>query len=192
MPSAHFLPPHLSRPLLLLLSGVLITSDKQPSVLSDKRGSKALACLRPLGLGGRPGWEPGGSRCTHSTRQARSRLEQSLYLLWASVSPSVKGGVWLGISSRALPAGKALTCLNGGPEGLSELPASSPQDPRGPGYTWTWGPFASDTRRTQMRVCELSLSVMSKSLRPHGLQHARLPCTSLFPGVCSNSCPSSR
>ena len=24
---------------------------------------------------------------------------------------------------------------------------------------------------------------------PHGLQHARLPCPSLSPGVCSNSCP---
>ena len=27
------------------------------------------------------------------------------------------------------------------------------------------------------------------SLRPHGLQHARLPCPSLSPWVCSNSCP---
>ena len=26
------------------------------------------------------------------------------------------------------------------------------------------------------------------SLQPHGLQHARLPCPSLFSGVCSNSC----
>ena len=30
---------------------------------------------------------------------------------------------------------------------------------------------------------------MSNSLRPHGLQHTRLPCPSLSPGVCSNSCP---
>ena len=28
--------------------------------------------------------------------------------------------------------------------------------------------------------------------RPHGLQHARLPCPSLSPGACSNSCPSSQ
>ena len=27
--------------------------------------------------------------------------------------------------------------------------------------------------------------VVSDSLRPHGLQHARLPCPSLLPGVCS-------
>ena len=33
---------------------------------------------------------------------------------------------------------------------------------------------------------------MSDSLRPHGLQHARLPCSSLFPRVCANSCPLSR
>ena len=32
-------------------------------------------------------------------------------------------------------------------------------------------------------------SVVSDSLRLHGLQHARLPCPSLSPGVCSNSCP---
>ena len=34
-----------------------------------------------------------------------------------------------------------------------------------------------------------SLSVVSDSLRSHGLQHARLPCPSLFPWVCSNLCP---
>ena len=33
---------------------------------------------------------------------------------------------------------------------------------------------------------------MSNCLWPHGLQHARLPCPSLSPGVCSNSCPLSR
>ena len=30
---------------------------------------------------------------------------------------------------------------------------------------------------------------MSDSLPPHELQHTRLPCPSLSPGVCSNSCP---
>ena len=34
--------------------------------------------------------------------------------------------------------------------------------------------------------------VVSNSLQPHGLQHARLPCPSLSPGVCSNPCPLSR
>ena len=30
------------------------------------------------------------------------------------------------------------------------------------------------------------------SLSPHALQHTRLPCPSLSPGVCSDSCPLSR
>ena len=37
-----------------------------------------------------------------------------------------------------------------------------------------------------------SHSVVSASLRPHGLQQARLPCPLPCPGDCSNSCPSSR
>ena len=36
-----------------------------------------------------------------------------------------------------------------------------------------------------------SCYIVSDSLRPHGLQHARLPCPSPTPRVCSNSCPSS-
>ena len=39
---------------------------------------------------------------------------------------------------------------------------------------------------------QFSLSVMSDSLRPHGLQHARPPCPSSTPGAHSNSCPLSR
>ena len=39
---------------------------------------------------------------------------------------------------------------------------------------------------------QFSHSVMSDSLRPHGLQHTRLPCPSPTPGICSNSCPLSQ
>ena len=39
---------------------------------------------------------------------------------------------------------------------------------------------------------QFSHSVMSDSLRPHELQHARPPCPSPTPGVHSNSCPLSR
>ena len=34
--------------------------------------------------------------------------------------------------------------------------------------------------------------IMFDSLRPHELQHARLPCPSPYPRVCSNSCPLSQ
>ena len=37
-----------------------------------------------------------------------------------------------------------------------------------------------------------SCSVVSNSLRPHGLEYTRLPIPSPSPGACSNSCPSSR
>ena len=39
---------------------------------------------------------------------------------------------------------------------------------------------------------QFSRSVVSDSLWPHGLQHARLSCTSPAPGACLNSCSSSR
>ena len=37
---------------------------------------------------------------------------------------------------------------------------------------------------------QFSHSVVSDSLQPHGLQHARLSCPSPALGACSNSCPS--
>ena len=44
----------------------------------------------------------------------------------------------------------------------------------------------------QIRSDQISRSVMSDSLRPHELQHARPPCLSPTPGVHSNSRPSSQ
>ena len=41
-------------------------------------------------------------------------------------------------------------------------------------------------------LVQFSHSVVSDSLRPHELQHARPDCPSQTPGVYSNSCPSSR
>ena len=48
-----------------------------------------------------------------------------------------------------------------------------------------WGQFIVSS-------VQFSHSVISNSLRPHGLQHARLPCPSPSPRACSNSCPSSQ
>ena len=45
---------------------------------------------------------------------------------------------------------------------------------------------------TQLNSVQFSLSVVSDSLRPHGLQHARPPCPSPTPGAYSNSCPLSQ
>ena len=40
----------------------------------------------------------------------------------------------------------------------------------------------------QFSSVQFSYSVMSDSLWPHGLHHARLPCPSPTPRACSNSC----
>ena len=50
----------------------------------------------------------------------------------------------------------------------------------------------SQSKYTIASSVQFSCSVMSDSLRPQGLQHARLPCPSPTPGACSNSCPSSQ
>ena len=42
------------------------------------------------------------------------------------------------------------------------------------------------------RIFQFSHSVVSDSLQPQGLQHARLPCPSLSSRVCSDSYPLSR
>ena len=41
-------------------------------------------------------------------------------------------------------------------------------------------------------LVQFSPSVVSNSLQPHGLQHARVPCSSPIPEAYSNSCPSSQ
>ena len=43
-----------------------------------------------------------------------------------------------------------------------------------------------------IQTVQSSRWVVSESLRPHGLQHARLPCPSPTPRVYSNSCPLSQ
>ena len=53
-------------------------------------------------------------------------------------------------------------------------------------------PKSGSTHKAFPSSVQFSHSVMSDSLQPHGLQHARLPCPSPTPGVYSNSCPLSR
>ena len=47
--------------------------------------------------------------------------------------------------------------------------------------------MGSQRNQTGLSNLLFSSSVMYKSLPPHGLQYARLPCPSPSPGVCSNS-----
>ena len=52
-----------------------------------------------------------------------------------------------------------------------------------------WATWEAHLRRCSI---QFSCSVISDSLRPHGLQYTRLPCLSPTPRACSNSCPLSR
>ena len=52
--------------------------------------------------------------------------------------------------------------------------------------------FRAKVTRLVATQDKFSCSVVSDSLRPHGLQHARPRCPSPTPTACSNSCPSSR
>ena len=55
---------------------------------------------------------------------------------------------------------------------------------------WKWH-FTSVVFPSSVTSVQFSLSVMSDSLRPHGLQDTRLPCSSPTPRACSNTCLSS-
>ena len=53
-------------------------------------------------------------------------------------------------------------------------------------------PLLDVSKKFGVSSVQLSHSVVSNSLRPHELQHARPPCPSPTPGVHSDSCPSSQ
>ena len=77
--------------------------------------------------------------------------------------------------------------------------------PRSPTSSWKWKVKVSYIVRSTKKRCttwelwvkllvqlcsvQFSHSVVSDSLRPHGLQHARPPCPLPAPRVYSNSCP---
>ena len=52
-----------------------------------------------------------------------------------------------------------------------------------------WRTSCSTSEKIHFSSLRFSHSVMSNSLQPHGLQHARPPYPSPTPRVCSNSCP---
>ena len=55
-------------------------------------------------------------------------------------------------------------------------------------------PKHKSSRLLQQKILRVLLLLFSRvwSLRQLGLHHIRPPCPSLYPGACSNSCPSSR
>ena len=54
------------------------------------------------------------------------------------------------------------------------------------------GGMTCSSHKLHISSVQFSRSLVSDSLQPHELQHARPPCPSPTPGVHSNSCPSSQ
>ena len=52
--------------------------------------------------------------------------------------------------------------------------------------------FCASMSTSVCLVVDVQVAKLCPTLRPNGLQHARLPCPSLCPRVCSNSCPLSQ
>ena len=62
-------------------------------------------------------------------------------------------------------------------------------------YLLQWGQVSAPSKMEEVQwshFSHFSRSVVTDSLQPHGLQHARLPCSSPTPRACSNSCPLSQ
>ena len=75
-------------------------------------------------------------------------------------------------------------------ENWNGLPFPSPRDHSDPGIEPASPMLQVDSLPlSYIGLCCVSCSVVFGSLQPHGLRHARLPCPSPSPGVCSNSCP---
>ena len=67
-----------------------------------------------------------------------------------------------------------------------------PADPEGKDGHGPPGTSEESPEEFQFSSVHFSRSVVSDSLQPHGLQHARPPCPSPTPRVHPNSCPLSR
>ena len=94
---------------------------------------------------------------------------------------------------RWLPTSRAYTVIKGGWK-MNSLRRTFPEAAF-PCITHNWAYSARcfktgwEDQRRQFSSVQFSRSVISDSLWPHGLQHARLPCPSPTPRVYTNSCP---
>ena len=107
--------------------------------------------------------------------------------------PELAGGFFTTAAAAAAAAKSLQSCLT-----LCDPIDGSPPGSPVPGFSrqqhWSGLSFPSPLEPPKGSLAkdnsvQFSCSVMSDSLRPHGLQHARPPCPSPTPGAYSNSYP---
>ena len=131
-----------------------------------------------------PGYVSNNSSYTHAQLLSHFQLFETLWTV-ARQAPLSMGfprqGYWSGLP---FP-----------PPGDLAYPGIKPMSPGSPALAG--GFFQTETPgkliiTLQFSLVHFSRSVMSDSLRPYGLQHARPPCPSPTSGAYSNSCPLSQ
>ena len=152
---------------IILQSVIGLRNPSLPQGLAVAQGPRASGSRDSAPGRGGPAWgaDPawGGLLSLHRTRRPGQRQPKGVWLSWV---------------------GQKVTLH----------PPPAPGHGRSP---WTAASLCSGSRNThrgrgQSWGLRLSRSVMSDSLQPHALQHARPPCPSPTPRACSSSCPLSR
>ena len=106
--------------------------------------------------------------------KSESEVAQSCPTLCDSMDGNLPGSAVHGIFQARILEWAAISFSRG---------SSQPRD-------WTRISCIADRRFTVLATSiQFNRSVVSDSLPPYGLQHARLPCPSPTPWACSNSCP---
>ena len=139
-----------------------------------------------------------------------SRTEQTCCLLWImkgmvltvgerccneEMSPEVPGWKWGDAANpQFLQAGidtGTYTCESCSSAGWGAIGNCTSEQWAYPATRSLFPDTVLQSKKPKLPSIQFCRSVMSNSLWPHGLQHARPPCPSPTPGVYSNSCPSS-
>ena len=117
--------------------------------------------------------------CKKKKKQNLQPLEETLFLIIALCNLGVR--IKCGTFSKSTCQGSNFDVSDGAEIWMESWKADFETD------FYSKPPLTFSTELVQF-----SHSVVSDSLRPHGLQHARLPCPSPTPRACSNSYLSSR
>ena len=108
--------------------------------------------------------------------------------MWASWLSGKESACSTGDSASIPRSGRSPGEGNGNPLQYSCL--ENPKD-RGAWRATVHGVAKNETQLNEY-FAVVQWLVMSDFLHPHELQHVRIPCPSLSPGVCANSCPLSQ